>query len=158
MNHISRSGKLLHCLSSLGASRLHRTRYSQFLRTASTLGGYYGSPVYSEQRNTFPQRSLTFGNYVVPVQAKRAFSSQRPSDEEDDGIGVPEEERGGESSEIAFPVTHSLPAAVVVPEYWPAVPLIPVTRNPVFPRFIKLLEVSWLRLWSAFLLSYFCYL
>lgn len=37
---------------------------------------------------------------------------------------------------------HSLPATVVVPEVWPHLPIIAVNRNPVFPRFVKLIEVS----------------
>lgn len=36
----------------------------------------------------------------------------------------------------------SLPATVVVPEVWPHVPVIAINRNPVFPRFIKLIELS----------------
>ncbi|CAL1689547.1 unnamed protein product [Lasius platythorax] len=36
----------------------------------------------------------------------------------------------------------SLPATVVVPEVWPNVPVIAINRNPVFPRFIKLIEIS----------------
>lgn len=36
----------------------------------------------------------------------------------------------------------SLPATVVVPEVWPHVPVIAINRNPVFPRFIKLVEIS----------------
>ncbi|KAL6258766.1 hypothetical protein P5V15_010714 [Pogonomyrmex californicus] len=36
----------------------------------------------------------------------------------------------------------SLPATVVVPEVWPHVPVIAINRNPVFPRFIKLIEIS----------------
>lgn len=40
---------------------------------------------------------------------------------------------------------HHVPAPVVVPEVWPKVPLISVNRNPLFPRFIKLVEVcSWI--------------
>lgn len=35
-----------------------------------------------------------------------------------------------------------LPATVAVPEVWPQVPVIAINRNPVFPRFIKLLEIS----------------
>lgn len=44
---------------------------------------------------------------------------------------------GGEvrSSEL------NLPATMMVPEIWPTVPVIAITRNPVFPRFIKILEV-----------------
>ncbi|XP_072746411.1 lon protease homolog, mitochondrial isoform X2 [Anoplolepis gracilipes] len=36
----------------------------------------------------------------------------------------------------------SLPATVVVPEVWPYVPVIAINRNLVFPRFIKLIEIS----------------
>lgn len=32
-------------------------------------------------------------------------------------------------------------AQVVVPDVFPEVPLLPVHRNPVFPRFIKMMEV-----------------
>ena len=32
-------------------------------------------------------------------------------------------------------------AQVVVPDVFPEVPLLPVHRNPVFPRFVKMLEV-----------------
>ncbi|XP_075161625.1 lon protease homolog, mitochondrial isoform X2 [Haematobia irritans] len=35
-----------------------------------------------------------------------------------------------------------LPATVAVPEVWPHVPLLATNRNPVFPRFMKILEIS----------------
>ncbi|XP_044735825.1 lon protease homolog, mitochondrial isoform X2 [Chrysoperla carnea] len=35
-----------------------------------------------------------------------------------------------------------LPATVAVPEVWPHVPVIAIRRNPVFPRFIKLIELT----------------
>lgn len=38
--------------------------------------------------------------------------------------------------------SNQLPALVAVPEVWPQVPVIAINRNPVFPRFIKLIEVS----------------
>lgn len=37
--------------------------------------------------------------------------------------------------------SSQLPATVAVPEVWPQVPVIAINRNPVFPKFIKLLEV-----------------
>lgn len=36
----------------------------------------------------------------------------------------------------------ALPATVVVPEVWPHVPVIALSRNIVFPRFIKLIELT----------------
>lgn len=37
--------------------------------------------------------------------------------------------------------TH-LPATVAVPEVWPHLPVIATRRNPVFPRFMKIIEVN----------------
>ena len=36
-------------------------------------------------------------------------------------------------------------APMTVPEDWPQVPVIAIKRNPVFPRFIKMIEVSYCR-------------
>lgn len=47
---------------------------------------------------------------------------------------------GSNEDDIGDPA--SLPATVVVPEVWPHVPVIAINRNPVFPRFIKLIELS----------------
>lgn len=47
---------------------------------------------------------------------------------------------GNNEDDISDP--GSLPATVVVPEVWPHVPVIAINRNPVFPRFIKLIELS----------------
>ncbi|KOB74410.1 Uncharacterized protein OBRU01_09227, partial [Operophtera brumata] len=38
--------------------------------------------------------------------------------------------------------SNHLPATVAVPEVWPQVPVIAINRNPVFPRFIKLIELN----------------
>nr|XP_018912993.1 PREDICTED: lon protease homolog, mitochondrial-like isoform X1 [Bemisia tabaci] len=64
----------------------------------------------------------------------RSFSTinDDPADG-DDGKSKPEDD---------YPLHHSLPATVVVPEVWPQLPLIGITRNPVFPRFIKLIEIT----------------
>lgn len=35
-----------------------------------------------------------------------------------------------------------LPATVAVPEVWPHVPIIATRRNPIFPRFMKIVEVN----------------
>ncbi|XP_076646496.1 lon protease homolog, mitochondrial isoform X3 [Halictus rubicundus] len=48
----------------------------------------------------------------------------------------------GESDGDQIDDPASLPATVVVPEVWPHVPVIAINRNPVFPRFIKLIELN----------------
>lgn len=70
----------------------------------------------------------------------RLFSSEKPPSASNDGS---DDDDGREYHEEKTQSTHpSLPATVVVPEVWPHVPIIPINRNPVFPRFIKLVEVS----------------
>lgn len=38
--------------------------------------------------------------------------------------------------------SNQLPATVAIPEVWPHLPVIAAKRNPVFPRFMKILEVT----------------
>ncbi|XP_052862173.1 lon protease homolog, mitochondrial [Anopheles cruzii] len=38
--------------------------------------------------------------------------------------------------------TNQLPATVAIPEVWPHLPVIAAKRNPVFPRFMKILEIT----------------
>ncbi|KAG5321514.1 LONM protease, partial [Acromyrmex heyeri] len=63
----------------------------------------------------------------------RFFTTKRYSDRD-----PPSDGNGEQSGD--YPA--SLPATVVVPEVWPHVPVIAINRNPVFPRFIKLIEIS----------------
>jgi hypothetical protein len=53
----------------------------------------------------------------------------------DEGPGVPD---GGES-DLTPPLVALSP--MTVPEVWPRVPVIAVRRHPLFPRFIKMIEV-----------------
>lgn len=82
-------------------------------RTCSYLGGYLPS---SRQVGSF--RLFSTGNKDDP-----------PGDEPDVKVDPP-----------LF--SSQLPATVAVPEVWPQVPVIAINRNPVFPKFIKLLEVG----------------
>ena len=58
-------------------------------------------------------------------------------DKKDDGAEVVIEDKAGAKVD---PSLGAL-AQVVVPDVFPEVPLLPVHRNPVFPRFIKMMEV-----------------
>ncbi|XP_012241044.1 lon protease homolog, mitochondrial isoform X1 [Bombus impatiens] len=62
----------------------------------------------------------------------RSFATKRFNDKDSSN--------GNNEDDISDP--GSLPATVVVPEVWPHVPVIAINRNPVFPRFIKLIELS----------------
>ena len=58
-----------------------------------------------------------------------------------EGGGGGEEGGGGADPGGSAPVMTAL-TPLMVPEHFPNVPLIAVTRNPVFPRFIKIIEVG----------------
>ncbi|XP_008556904.1 lon protease homolog, mitochondrial isoform X1 [Microplitis demolitor] len=64
----------------------------------------------------------------------REFSTKKPADDD------PPLEVEAEPAVEGYPAT--LPATVVVPEVWPHVPVIAISRHPVFPRFIKLIELT----------------
>ena len=38
--------------------------------------------------------------------------------------------------------SNNVPATQIVPEIYPIVPLVTVNRNPLFPKFVKLVEIS----------------
>ena len=69
----------------------------------------------------------------------RHFASGGGKDSvESAGYDEPEEEEdvldGGGNS--------SIPSTETVPDYWPDVPVIAVNRHPVFPKFIKIVELN----------------
>ncbi len=91
----------------------------------------------------------------------RGFCSKNNND--DDGNGNNSKKKDGEVKEEqkkdaqeseeqleglrALPVVNTnapllLPSTTTVPDEWPVLPLIAVGRNPVFPRFIKIIEMT----------------
>jgi Lon-like ATP-dependent protease len=46
-----------------------------------------------------------------------------------------------EAQPLIIPSMNAL-APIQVPDFFPKVPLIAVSRNPLFPRFIKMIEVN----------------
>ncbi|XP_065572832.1 lon protease homolog, mitochondrial-like [Artemia franciscana] len=82
---------------------------------------------------------------LKPFQVPKALCSSKADDgNENDSItgGNAGEGDGGDPYVYANPVVSQLPAALTVPEVWPHVPVIAINRNPVFPRFIKIVEIS----------------
>lgn len=69
------------------------------------------------------------------VQTRYFATKSGDSSNSDDQSRPPPEEENYNSP-------AQLPATVVVPEVWPHVPVIAVNRNIVFPRFIKLIELT----------------
>ena len=65
-------------------------------------------------------------------------SSGSESSSNDDGSD------SGDGHDIPPPPYPEITALspMTVPEEWPTVPIIPIRKTPLFPRFIKLIEVS----------------
>lgn len=82
--------------------------------------------------------------------SKRSYSSEKPSDTPPESSGSDNNNDDSEGSKGGYvevkdkkkEYDSTLPATLVVPEVWPHVPLIAINRNPVFPRFIKLIEIT----------------
>lgn len=62
------------------------------------------------------------------------FMSSKPNQSDDPPTPPPTEN-------IEYSPHTTLPATVAVPEVWPHLPVIATRRNPVFPRFMKIIEV-----------------
>lgn len=129
-------------------SSLRHTSGSYFNRN-----GYLSFLNYSSTSSNFSQ-PLNYPSPLIRVQ-NRFFSSQnndgsdnsngnKPASGNITSLGDPVEQDGN------GPVIHSLPATMTVPETWPSVPVIAINRNPVFPRFIKIIEVFAIRCNKSF--------
>lgn len=90
--------------------------------------------------NCWHKEYISFGvrySYLLDLTNCRTFSSGKG--DETPPPETEESDKAQPAEEVTPPTT--LPASVVVPENWPHLPVIPISRNPVFPRFIKLIEV-----------------
>lgn len=67
--------------------------------------------------------------------------NQPPSTPPPPPNGFPGERRGGPPPESS---SFGALAQIAVPENYPTVPVLPLYRNPVFPKFVKLVEVNFL--------------
>ncbi|XP_066994408.2 lon protease homolog, mitochondrial isoform X2 [Anabrus simplex] len=97
--------------------------------------------VQQEERNCIKARSSFRSLYISSrlisnSSSVRFFCSQRSDGRSGSDSKYSKSRQNDDGSH------HSLPATVVVPEVWPRLPLIAISRNPVFPRFIKLVEIS----------------
>ncbi|KAK2815992.1 hypothetical protein Q5P01_026459 [Channa striata] len=110
-----------------GSARPHR-----WLRVASALRGQTDGPTPTSPIYVVPDRP--FGN--------RASGAGFSGEDGPEGAGSGGEESGGdEGGPYSGPQMTAL-TPMLVPEVFPNVPLIAVSRNPVFPRFIKIIEVK----------------
>jgi len=113
----------------------HPSRTTCHLKFNSVLGHNPSfCSTFQSLNRTGPFRSLS----------SRYFSSNA-NDGSDDGSNsdsVNPQLNSASDTDGSGPIIHSLPATMTVPEVWPNVPVIAINRNPVFPRFIKIIEIS----------------
>jgi Lon-like ATP-dependent protease len=82
------------------------------------------------------ERILLSNIKIINLNQMRSMS-EKPSDDEE--VTNPEESAQTVANDLRG--SHAL-APMTVPEVWPQVPVIAINRNPVFPRFIKIIEIS----------------
>lgn len=64
------------------------------------------------------------------------FYSRKRDDSDEDMMAE------GQGPELMAERDSQLPATLVVPDVWPHVPLLAMNKNPLFPRFMKIVEVT----------------
>lgn len=75
--------------------------------------------------------------FASPILSAKFSTKKSPDEDLEDELA----EEVAASATADFVHTH-LPATVAIPEVWPHLPVIATKRNPVFPRFMKILEAS----------------
>ncbi|XP_076249651.1 lon protease homolog, mitochondrial isoform X2 [Calliopsis andreniformis] len=109
--------------------RNHHTNHEEL---SAHLRAQFRATEFTEHLGIFSQNTIRNRRHTAATILIRSFATKKPSDRD-----PPNESDGDQIEDPA-----SLPATVVVPEVWPHVPVIAINRNPVFPRFIKLIELS----------------
>lgn len=120
--------------SVLNYSKTHLLRSSRCISVSSCTSRF---DVSLQNGQYVRQHSLSFRpSTFTPTNYQKNFYSTKKNEEDPDVIEVEAEAAAPE-----FLHTH-LPATVAIPEVWPYLPCIATSRNPVFPRFMKILEVN----------------
>ncbi len=84
--------------------------------------------------------SLWYKKLLIVSGGVRVWSSSSSGDE---GEGHDEDEGGALGIELIPASKMHAIAPVSIPDNFPEVPILAISRNPIFPRFVKILEVKW---------------
>ncbi|GIY51638.1 lon protease homolog, mitochondrial [Caerostris darwini] len=136
---------------------LHSNKHAFIIRN---LNGNFKSPL---RTNTFKRSYVcsSFGPYfnlkdnlnskILYTVPSVSYCTQQKNDSTnssssggDDGSENGNRDHGEEPPIQEYPKPQDIGALapMTVPEIWPRVPVLAVSRNPVFPKFIKIIEVS----------------
>ena len=128
--------------SSISHSSLYCHQFKTNPSLLSTNPAYFLSFKFASSSSSSPPSSSDGNNPSSPSDgnSSSSFSSSN------DGKNQNNDDNGGhESSDNTVPVVIQAGnplMPVEVPENYPIVPLIPVSRHPLFPKFIKMLEIT----------------
>lgn len=142
LSNTDRRGSVLKLLNSRLSSACLRTNISHNCLRNSSIS------------SAFSFNDSLKGQNFYKIQAA-SFSSQKKDDDPNNASSSSSDDGGDsdapEPALQTYPTSQQMGAltTMTVPEIWPTVPLIAVSRNPVFPKFIKIIEVS-----HCLLLSY----
>ncbi|XP_059197917.1 lon protease homolog, mitochondrial [Centropristis striata] len=118
------------CTLSTAGCRLSRT--PRWMRVGTVLPGHTDLFTHTSRHATIQGRM--FGN--------RASDAGFSGEDGGDSAGSAGGESGGDGGAPYNGAQMTALTPLMVPEVFPNVPLIAVSRNPVFPRFIKIIEVK----------------
>ncbi|XP_053213531.1 lon protease homolog, mitochondrial-like [Panonychus citri] len=81
------------------------------------------------------------------VSSVRNYCDPARKGDEGDGVDPPEKEpsmsiKEEEEHDLIMSGISSTLATMTVPEYWPNIPVIAITGRPVFPKFLKVIDIS----------------
>ncbi|XP_034036080.1 lon protease homolog, mitochondrial [Thalassophryne amazonica] len=128
--------KLVGFLRQTQSNALVRLKWFSVLRTRRLLPAVDRAPELSRCYGTVRSRASDWLSGPGLRPARRTFGNRPSGSGGDDGGG----DSDGGAAYDGPQVTALTP--MTVPEVFPHVPLIAVSRNPVFPRFIKIIEVK----------------
>jgi len=137
------SRRSIHFLSRYHSGNGGNNKFIHQCKTLVTVGSSLSSKLHGHGGPGYGgQKSLGIGN--------RAFSSQKNDDNDDDSPSkklddaLKDEDDDGQATTVMLKPSssHVLPAAMQVPEEFPFMPIIAISKNPVFPRFIKIVELT----------------
>ncbi|BFF97144.1 lon protease homolog mitochondrial [Drosophila madeirensis] len=113
----------------------YAARGRHLMRTLSTtLVWTRNRPGQSALTRQFTEKVTRLERFSGATMMSQRFYSRKRDD--------PDDKKAPASPEVLFDQDSNLPATLAVPDVWPHVPLIAMRRNPLFPRFIKIVEVS----------------
>lgn len=94
-------------------------------------------------RSPLPVSRLGSGHLYYSTSSSGGGEEGESGEEEsEEGEGS---EKGGDIIQSGLHQQYAL-APVAIPDIFPEVPILPISRNPIFPKFVKLLEVSGLHI------------